>query len=102
MAKLFRTNSRNHPVCYALQRSEDVMIAGAYIALQATGEKCARLLKTLGEHWLLGSSLSDCTLIWLNDTFRSQGVSALALVDGHSTTYSLCGVNRRPDCAPRS
>jgi hypothetical protein len=90
MAKFYRTNSALHPLCYALQRSEDVLMAGVYLDLQlGTTERHSRILKALDQHWLAGQGLSDRTLIWLNDVRREEGLLEIAFVEGHSTSYSL-------------
>lgn len=89
MAKLFRTKCRFHPLCYALQQSEDVIVAGAYLDLQAAPDRHAALLNALDLFWLKGHGLSDRTLIALNDARRAENQNEIVFVDGHSTSYSL-------------
>ena len=90
MAKLYRTNSTLHPLCYALQRSEDVLLAAAYLDVQSGAtNKHPRLVSALDQHWLAGHGLSDRTLIWLNDVRRRERIAEIVFVEGHSTSYSL-------------
>ena len=93
MAKLYRTNSNLHPLCYALQQSEDAIIAGALLDLEYATLSTARqasVLNALKLHWLSnGNGLSDRILLWLNDIRRIEGRPEIRFVDGHSTTYSL-------------
>jgi hypothetical protein len=90
MAKLYRTNSSLHSFCYALQKSEDIIIAAAYLDLrQGTTDRHAAALRALDQFWLAGQGLSDRTLIWINDLRRTEGQTEIVFVDGHSTSYSL-------------
>jgi hypothetical protein len=90
MAKLYRTNSSLHCLCYALQQSEDVIVAAAYLDLrQGTTGRHAAALRALDQFWLAGQGLSDRTLIWINDLRRNEGQTEIVFVDGHSTSYSL-------------
>ncbi len=89
MAKLFQTNNKFHPQCYALQQPEDIIVAGAYLDLQVAANRHPSLLKILDQYWLMGHGLSDRALIWLNDVRRREGQPEITFVDGHSTTYSL-------------
>ncbi len=90
MAKFFRTHSSRHPLCCALQKSEDIIVAAAYLDLKAGAtDKHAAVLKALDQFWLNGHGLSDRTLILVNDLRRSDGHFEISFVDGHSSTYSL-------------
>jgi hypothetical protein len=90
MAKLFRTTNERHPFCYALQQCEDVIVADAYLDLKAgTTDRHLSIVKVLDQYWLGGQGLSDRTLISINTIRRSEGLSEIVFVDGHSTIYSL-------------